>query len=264
MLSLGILSWRAHDTLRRTLTSYGHIIPLVDEAVIYFNDITDEDRAIANEFGLRAEGGARNLGILGGTRALVASLRGDKVILAQNDNPVCVPPDVLARRVAAARALLDDDIADLVRLGNRFGDGFSDRYKYLRYWPDECGSMSVIVRLRRILRPFKARRMAGRAPAVLTDPTLVHPSLFTRAGDAFIADSSVVDYTDQPFMASRALVENLLEWAYANQRGFSTLNGMAVPEIVLNSSGHWRKRHLRVAVTDGVFAHARFDGSFRS
>ena len=105
--------------------------------------------------------------------------------------------------------------------------------------------------------------MAGRAPAVLKDPTIAHPGLFARAGDAFIADSSVVDYTDQPFMSSKVLAAELLDWAFAHKKGFSTLNGMAVPEIVLNSSGYWRKRHLRVAVTDGIFAHARFDGSFR-
>ena len=263
MLSLGVLSWRAHETLRRTLASYEHLLPLVDEAVTYFNAITDEDRAIAEKFGFRAEGTAENLGILGGTRALVESLRGDRVVLVQNDNPVCVPPDVLSLRLAEAKALLDGGVADVVRLRDRFDSGFSDRAKYLRYWPGEDGAISWPMRLRRILRPFKARRMAGRAPAVLKDPTSAHPALFARAGGAFVADSSVVDYTDQPYMASRALASDLLEWAHAHKKGFSTLNGMAVPEIVLNSSGHWRKAHLRVAVADGVFAHARFDGSFR-
>lgn len=33
----------------------------------FFNSITDEDRAIAKEFGFRAEGAQDNLGILGGT-----------------------------------------------------------------------------------------------------------------------------------------------------------------------------------------------------
>ena len=99
MLSLGLLSWRAHETLRKTLASYKSLLPLVDEAVIFFNSITDEDRAIANEFGFRAEGTQDNLGILGGTLSLVRCLQGDMILLLQNDNPVYVTPEVLKKRM---------------------------------------------------------------------------------------------------------------------------------------------------------------------
>lgn len=56
MLSIGVLSWKAHETLRKTLASYRYLLLLVDEAVVFFNSVTDEDRAIAEEFGFRAEG----------------------------------------------------------------------------------------------------------------------------------------------------------------------------------------------------------------
>ena len=262
MLSLGMLSWRAHDTLRKTLSSYTHLLPLVDDAVIYFNALTPEDKAIAEEFGFRAEGGPENLGILGGTLGLVRCMRGDTVLIVQNDNPVNVPPDVLAARIEDAKRLLSSGAADMVRMRDRFDPTFSDRPKYLEYWPADGAADTLSLKLRRLLRPFKARRMIGRAPAELKDPAAAYPNVFKRDGFAFITDSRHTNYSDQPYMASRALTLELLEYADAHKEHSRTLNGRPVPEIIINGP-YWRKRRLRVAISEGIFAHARYDDSFR-
>ena len=262
MLSMGVLSWKAHGTLRKTLSSYRYLLPVVDEAVVFFNSVTDEDRAIAEEFGFRAEGCADNLGILGGTLGLVRALRGDMVMLTQNDNPVNVSPEVLVKRISFAKKLLDDGFADIVRVRDRFDPTFSEKSKYLRYYPEEGKNDTIKHKLRRIFRPFKAMRMAGRAGAALQDPSIRHPEIFSRVGDAFVGDSRYIPYSDQPFMASREVALELLEWADAHKRGSRTLNGRAVPEIIINGS-YWKRRRVKVAVTDGVFSHARFDDSFR-
>ena len=262
MLSLGMLSWRAHDTLRKTLSSYTHLLPLVDEAVIYFNALTPEDKAIAEEFGFRAEGGPENLGILGGTLAMARCLKGDTVLLVQNDNPVNVPPDVLAARIADAKRQLSSGVADMVRMRDRFDPSFSDRMKFLRYWPGEGQPDSLSLKLRRLTRPFKALRMRGRAPAELKDPSTAFPALFKRDGFSFVTDSRFTNYSDQPFMASHALTLELLEWADAHKEHSRTLNGRPVPEIIINGP-YWRNRKIRVAISEGIFAHARYDDSFR-
>lgn len=262
MLSVGVLSWKAHDTLRKTLSSYSHLLPLVDEAVVFFNSVSDEDRRIAREFGFRDEGSSENLGILGGTLSLVRHLHGDIVMLLQNDNPVNVSPDMLAKRIASARSLIDGGIADIVRMRDRFDPTFSDRMKYLRYWPDdgECDTMKLWAR--RVIRPFKALRMVGRASDVLRNPSIRHPRVFTDVGGAFLSDSRYVNYSDQPLMVRRSLILELLEWADLHKRGSRTLNGLAVPEIIINGA-YWKRKRVRVAIADGVFAHARFDDSFR-
>ena len=262
MLSLGMLSWRAHDTLRKTLSSYTHLLPLVDEAVIYFNALTPEDKAIAEEFGFRAEGGPENLGILGGTLAMARCLKGDTVMLVQNDNPVNVPPDVLAARIADAKRLLSSGVADMVRMRDRFDPSFSDKMKYLEYWPEDGACDTFTLKLRRLLRPFKARRMIGRAPAELKNPAAAYPDIFKHDGFAFITDSRHTNYSDQPFMASHALTLELLEWADAHKEHSRTLNGRPVPEIIINGP-YWRNRKIRVAISEGIFAHARYDDSFR-
>ncbi len=263
MLSVGVLSWKAHATLRATLATLAPLRDAAGEAVVFFNEITDADRAIAREFGFRPEGSRENLGILGGTLGLVRSLHGDEAIALQNDNPLRADAETMSRRLAEARGILAAGKADIVRLRDRFEPGFSDAPKFLRYWPGEDGRDTLARRLRRLLRPAKALRMAGRAPAVLKDPAAAFPRIFSRCGDAFTASCRYVDYTDQPYLARRRLMLELLEWADAHKEGTSTLNGLYVPEIVLNGSGRWRRLGLTVAVSDGIFAHARLDGSFR-
>lgn len=262
MISLGVLSWRAHETLRRTLTSYAALRPLVDEAVVFFNEISDHDRALAAEFGFRAEGSPDNLGLLDGTRGLFSCLHGDQVLSLQNDCPVNVPPDVLAARLADARAALASGAADVVRLRDRFAPGFSDAPNFLKFYPGPGTADTPALRLNRLLRPFKARRLIGRAVAVLPDPAAAFPSVFRREGDLFIADSRYLNFTDQPFLIGRDLFARLFDYAEFHRAGSRTLNGRPVLEIILNCRW-WRAQRFRIAVSDGVFAHARFDDSFR-
>lgn len=263
MLSVGVLSWKARETLRRTLSSYHCLLPSVDEAVVFFNSVTDEDRKLAEEFGFCAKGVPENLGILGGTLSLVRCLRGDMVLLLQNDNPVNVAPDVLRERISEAKRLLGEGVADIVRMRDRFDPTFSDKKKYLRYWPDEDGKDTFLRILRRRLRPFKARRMIGRACAVLKDPPSRHPDVFAEKDGVFLTDSRFVNYSDQPFMAFREKVLELLEWADAHKKGCRTLNGLPSQETIINGP-YWERQRLKIAITDGAFAHARHDDSFRS
>ena len=258
MISLGILSWHAHETLTRTLDSYAALSPLVDERVIWFNEISDADRALAAAYGFDARGTSENLGILGGTHALLKSLSGDIVLSCQNDNPVSVPAGVLAARLAEAVAALRAGEADWVRLRNRFEPGFSDEMKFLRYW-----GPGAACALRRLLRPGKAARLAGRAVAACADPSVRFPRVFRKSGGLFLSTSRWVEYTDQPFAASRAFILEVFDWIEAHKEGTRTLNGRYVPEIVLNRAKWWRKQAFPVAVSEGVFAHARYDDSFR-
>ena len=151
---------------------------------------------------------------------------------------------------------------DIVRMRDRFDPTFSDRMKYLRYWPDEGEKDSLKLQVRRLVRPFKALRMAGRAPDVLHNPSLRHPCIFSEVRGVFVSDSRYINYSDQPLMVRRSLILELLEWADSHKRGRRTLNGLAVPEIIINGA-YWKRKKVRIAITDGVFSHARFDDSFR-
>ncbi len=259
MISLGILSWHAHETLARTLTSYAPLLPLVDERVIWFNAISDEDRALAAKFGFEARGTAENLGIFGGTKALLDSLSGDIVINCQNDNPLCVDATTLAARLQEATIALRSGEVQWVRLRNRFEPGFSDGPKFLRYWGE-----GAACRVRRLLRPAKAARLRGRAVDVFENPAERFPRIFRKEGSLFVSSSAYIDYTDQPFAATRSFIEKVFAWADAHKESSRKMNGHYAPEIILNRSGWWRSAAFPVAVSEGIFAHARYDDSFRA
>jgi hypothetical protein len=145
-LGIGVLSWRAHATLRQSLQSYAEngFLSLFDERVIYFSDISDADRSIAAEFGWEARGGP-NAGIAGGMKELAQALGTKNVVLLQNDNPIVESKAFAEQHLREATVLLESGEADLVRLRHRWqvGEQFSDLDKYLRYHPIHRASPEV-------------------------------------------------------------------------------------------------------------------------
>lgn len=264
MLSLGVLSWKAHKTLRRTLETYAALKPLADECVIFFNEITDADRAIAAEFGFRAEGSPKNLGIMGGMSALLDSLRGETVLMLQNDCPVCVPPEETERRLREAQAAVESNRVRFVQLHDRLSDGPEVNRKFLRFYPGDDAPGTWAQRLRRLVRPCLARRMRGRAIWTLRNPELRFPKVFRREGTLLFTTSAYVNFSEQPFLAKRDYIRGLFDWCYAHKEGKHTFwNGQTSYEIILNTC-QWRRQRLPIGISDGIFAHARWDDSFRA
>ncbi len=69
-LSIGVLSWRSHETLRKTLNSYrqGRLTDCARESVVFFNEISGADRLFLvgfNADGWRCAGNESNLGSFG-------------------------------------------------------------------------------------------------------------------------------------------------------------------------------------------------------
>ena len=254
-LSVGVLSWHAHETLARTLDSYnkGALASCADEAYLFFNEMNDSDIRFAQKYpNWRFAGSASNLGILGGTDALARRMTGDYLLMLQNDCPLVADTMSPYRYLADALTLLASGRADIVRCRSRAfpGQGFADTKKFARYYGDGLTPL-----LRRIFRPIKAKRTIGRAPYAIPDADRRFPSFVARHGSFLVVDSEVITFTDQPFLISRALMLELLDWAAAHPRGHQP-PGREALEVRLNVSW-WRNRHFKVAVGEGLFTHAR-------
>ena len=260
-LSVGVLSYRAPETLARTMESYreGGLAECADECCVFFNAMTPADEEQCARYGWRCAGSPENLGLLGGMDALARAMTGDYLLMLQNDCPLVADAPFTRRYLAEATALLASGQADIVRCRSRAhpGQGFADGKKFARYYG--AGWRPA---LRRLLRPLKARRVIGRAPYAIADAERRFPAYIERNGDFLIVDSSVINFTDQPFLISRPLMLRLLDWAKAHPKK-RTLNGFQVMEINLNSRW-WRAQHFKIAVGEGIFTHARLDGGFRA
>jgi len=283
MLSIGLLSWRAHKTLRKTLDSYrqAKLADCADEFKVFFNEISDADRALAAEFGVASIGSADNLRIWGGNDAMAEALKGDVVLMLQNDCPVVVSPEETAKWIRGAYELINAGQADMVRLRHRFnqGEGISFR-KFYGYWPvreldpraDRYFDPEVPAdhaddtwtrRFKRMLRPGAARRRAIAAIHLEAHPEAVYPRWISRSGDFYIVDSVIAQFTEQPFMIRKDLYQELSAWGHRHLRR-GKLNGSPILEQSLRAP-YWYRGHFKVAFCDeGVFTHNRFDDSFRA
>ncbi len=282
MFSIGVLSWKAHKTLRKTLASYAQarLADAADEFKIFFNEISDEDRALADEFGVDCTGDKRNLGIWGGMDACAKALVGDVILLLQNDCPVVATPEDTVRYLSEGVKLIRTGKADMIRLRHRFnqGDGISFR-RFYGYWPvhevdpraaryfdpqlpADAGEDTLRRRFMRFMRPFGARRRVIAAIHLEAHPERIYPKWITRAGDFYLVDSEIVNFSEQPLLISKRLYFELSEWCRAHPR-HRRINGAPVMEHALNGAW-WRRRHFKIGFCDeGVFTHNRFDDSWR-
>ena len=69
-IGVAILGWKAPRSIRITLINYQKhdFFSLFEDVVICFQKISKEDKALAEEFGIRCTGTPQNTGILGGFR----------------------------------------------------------------------------------------------------------------------------------------------------------------------------------------------------
>ncbi len=280
-IGLGILSWKAHETITKTLNSYKKkkFKSLFNENVIYFSDISKEDKLLAEKFKYKAVG-SKNLGIAVGTENLAKALKTDYILIAQNDNPLVENLAFVKTHLNEAIKLLEDKKADLVRMRHRWqvGEGFCDVEKYLKYFPAKCVdkefipaennvkkenySNSFIKKLLRVFRPFKSHNMKGRSVFIEKKPHKLFPKVIKKEGTFFIIDSSVINFSDQCFLISRDFFLNVLMTFVNETPNKRTLNNFQVPEICLNSKW-WKQQHFKIAQGQGILTHNRYDGSFR-
>lgn len=280
-IGIGILSWKAHETLRKSLESYpSEFLEQFDQRVIYFSDISDEDRTIAQEFGWDCAGGD-NEGIAGGMKRLAENMNTDYVLLLQNDNPLVEPPMEAFIQIQSAVEMLNAGKATLARMRHRWmvGEGFADVSKYLKYYGVKNISSNFIVRehnlksndyddslnkkIRRFLKRKNAKRFQGRSIFIEEHPETIYPDTIQREGDFLIIDSAVLDFTDQCLLISRDLwLDVFMPYVEANPGSTRSSNGFLAPELCINGSW-WRNSGFKVLQGQGVFTHARYDGSFR-
>lgn len=282
MFSIGLLSWKAHQTLRKTLDSYrrARLADCADEFKVFFNEITDADRALAAEYGVTAVGAAKNLGIWGGMDACAKALEGDVILLLQNDCPVVASPEETAKTLKAGVELIRSGKADMIRLRHRFnqGEGISYRrffdYHFVRdideralaYGdvgvPTDATEDTFLRWLRRLCRPHAARKRLVSAIHLERYPERVLPQYVSREGAFLIVDSALAQFSEQPLLISKRLYLELSDWCRAHPRS-RKINGAPVMEHALRSD-YWLKGHFRVGFCEtGLFTHNRYDDSWR-
>ena len=122
-ISLGILSWKAHKTLENTLSSYKPLLSFIKDPKIYFQEITQQDIDIVNNYNINIIGSSNNTGIIGGFKSLVENATGDYFIFAENDFELVHDIDETLKILQDTIKLLDSYDVDVVKLRDRINYG---------------------------------------------------------------------------------------------------------------------------------------------
>jgi hypothetical protein len=114
-MTLAMLSWGAHRTLINTLESYQTFGISDSENIIWFQEIDNTDKRIADKYGFKYYGSKDNIGIAEAYKNLVNLATGDTFLFLENDWMALESGD----RLKYGHELLYSGSADVVRFRHR-------------------------------------------------------------------------------------------------------------------------------------------------
>lgn len=214
---------------------------------------------------MRAEGGKENLGIMGGMKAIAENLKTDYVLHLENDMPLIVNFEEAQKQLTAAMENLQSGNAQCYRMDEfhpQIGGERAVLEKYLRYHPaPKLGERDTIARrLRRLLRPGKARRLAGMA--VYGGEAARFPKLIaqTKHGHWAVRTTAMNWSNRAPLYPRKWFLEKIISYAEAHPSPHKRNNSKPDLERELNHRRWWRKQGWRIGIcNNGLFEHQRLD-----
>ena len=162
-ISVGILSWNSPRTLVETLTSYFELEFLhnVNDVCILFNEVSEQDKQVAEHFGIPYIGKQSNVGIGRGFMELTKQCKTDNVLILENDWQLIEDLSTTLERLQSGLDLLNSGV-DVIRYRHRRNPGyphFSFQYqgRELDYYDDwhECTSPHLLDSIHWIEEPEK-------------------------------------------------------------------------------------------------------------
>lgn len=266
-ISAGVLSWKAPQTIANTLAQYGDFPKRLNEFKLFFQEISQSDREVAEKYAIEYLGRDKNIGIQGGIRWVVENLKSEFVIFLENDFNLLVSPGEAVKELEKAKAWIKSGAVDMVRLRSIFNPGEPcgdpDKYSSI-YKPTEVDSRFINPsRLKkgnffiRLFRPFKCRRIAARGVYVERYPEKLFPKIFKRDEVGLITDSRYLNWTNNPVLIRRDLFLKIADYADAHPSS-RTVGGYQDFEKPLNCLW-WRKQGFKIGLLDGIFTHRRLD-----
>lgn len=233
-ISVGILAWNSGQTLVDTLLTYyeSGLLDLVEDVTILFQQVSEEDKLIANHFGIEYVGFNDNIGIGKAFIKLTENAKTDNVLLLEHDWKLIENVETTYQRLKSGLDLLDSGY-HCIRYRHRKDPGFPHfSFKHigneLNYYDDWHGCTS---------------------PHLLDSLHWLNPSehfsdKIQTEGEYFVTTSRWGNWTNNPCM-------------YKKEFYLSTVNNFAGEGIALeeNIGKWWVKQNYKVAHGEGLFKH---------
>ena len=254
--SIGILSWKGYDSLENSLNSYkkNGLSNMTNHKYLCLPEYTEEGIKIAKKYNYKPILARENLGILGGFKKLAEEMPKGPILLLENDLELIENRNETFFQLQKSIRLMNKHRLIQVRLRSRKnpGEPFVGLRKYKNYWSD-----NIISKIKRILRPLKARKLIGTSVYCLENPDKIHYDFIKKICNGFyIVPSSILTWANLAILVDRDVyLEKIIKKA-EQTKSKKNINGFKNIEIELNNSW-WRKKKFKILITPGLFKHNR-------
>jgi len=233
-ISIGILAWNSGQTLVNTLTTYfeKEFLHQVNDVCILFQEVSEQDKQIANHFGIPYIGLENNVGIGEGFIRLTEQAKTDNVLVLEHDWKLVEDKQTTIDRLKSGIEMLDKGYS-CIRYRHRRKPGhphFSFQYKgrELDYYDKEIEVTS---------------------PHLLDsvhwlDPSESFPQHIGKDGEYFTTTSRYGNWTNNPCLYKKDFYLNTVK-PFAG-------NGISLEG---NISKWWAQQSYKVAHGEGLFTH---------
>ena len=266
-LGLGILSWKGHNSLTASLTSYKNagFLDLFAEKLVFLPEIDERGIELAKKFSMPYQGTPNNLGILGGFKAMAEAMTSQYLLLIENDFQLSQGRDNTKDCYdALSRALLHlkSGESKVWRFRNLQQPGYPlQTSKVKKFWPSENATLleQFYAGARRLFRPQKSHRLKGMTIYTSDNPSKKFPNVIRKLeSDDYLVRSDVLNWSNNLFMIERDFFLNKIIPEAENHINHRLINGFSSIEIELNRSKWWRDSKFWIGVSNpGLFTHDR-------
>lgn len=254
--SLSVLTWKAPQTLGKTLESLEPLHELFSERIVICQESDPREMKLAARHGFHAVAVPHNVGIQEGLALAVEKAASDLVLVLENDCNY-VGGEAGKVQLQTCLSLFKTHCFDVVKLGEL---PTIPRTKYMKYWGSQFPPKRTLLGM---LRRNEANLYKAEVLAFAEfDPGAV-PEIDRLADGLFVTSSKYAVWTNRAFLVSKAFfLGRLLQFARSNPTS-RLVNGFPDLEHAINSPQNrnwWRKQNFRIGlVKPGLFGHLRYD-----
>lgn len=254
--TLSILTWKAPDTLARTLQSLEPLHGLFHERIVICQESDQREIDLAERYGYRPVAIPRNVGIQEGLALAVENSATELVLVLENDCNY-IGGESGKARLETCLALFEAHHMDVARLGELPP---TPRRKYVRCWGSRLPPRRTLVGM---LRWKEADSCKAEAISFAGFNSKDVPEIVEVADHLYLTSSSHIGWKNRAFLVRKDFfLGRLLPFARSNPTS-RLVNGLPDLEHAINSPKNrnwWRDSHFRIGIVKpGLFAHKRYD-----
>lgn len=233
-ISIGILSWKSGQVLVDTLSShyFNGLFEIVNDVCILFQEFSEEDKTIADHFGIPYIAKDNNIGIGQAFIELTEQAKTDNILVVEHDWNLIEDKETTYNRLKSGLDLINSDY-DVVRYRHRKRPGiphfsFRHRGNELTYYDEEIEATS---------------------PHLLDsvhwcNPNESFPDKIRKEGEYFVSNARWSNWTNNPCLYKKDFYLNTIE----------PFMGEGI-DLERKIAYWWPRQSFKVAHGEGLFTH---------